>query len=380
MSENRLDGPAGYDRAATARPRRTAVVPLVVLLSFVVLLAVIAYFPFDWDPPGAVRNDVTRSADGSLHFGEQNRAHTPGTPIWLPVARKSGSVQVHLVVNPTSEALPQASIMMLASDFWHTDFALGQNHSSLLVWLRRPGSTNNGDPPYSVGGVFQAHHWTTVDFVLRGSVLSIAVDGATRTTSPLPADPVRDWTAGQVALGGEVHGGGPWQGQIRHAAVSTPGYAVDYVSPGALSVPARYFYLPDHIAPFPPPTLAEWLILLLHLLSFIPVGFLIVWARTPPVRLLPATLLAAALAVALAAGKFFFHARHMAVADIVVQTTGALLGAWLALLLRRRSPHIQLPWQREGHQGQGHVHASDARTTSARDTADRPMSSRRARA
>ena len=68
----------------------------------------------------------------------------------------------------------------------------------------------------------------------------------------------------------------------------------------------------------------------LHMLSFIPVGFLIVFARRPPVRPVAATLLAAALAVALAAGKFLFYGRHAAVADIVAQSTGGLLGAVLA--------------------------------------------------
>ena len=45
--------------------------------------------------------------------------------------------------------------MMLASDFWTTDFAIGQDRSDLLVWLRRPGADANGDPPFAVRGVFR---------------------------------------------------------------------------------------------------------------------------------------------------------------------------------------------------------------------------------
>ena len=66
------------------------------------------------------------------------------------------------------------------------------------------------------------------------------------------------------------------------------------------------------------------------MLLFIPVGFLIVFVRRPPVRRVPATLLAAALAVTLAAGKFLFYGRHAAVADIVAESAGGLLGAVLA--------------------------------------------------
>ena len=43
-----------------------------------------------------------------------------------------------------------------------------------------------------------------------------------------------------------------------------------------------------------------------------------------------ATLLAAALALALAAGKFLFYGRHAAMADIVAESAGGLLGAVLA--------------------------------------------------
>ena len=110
----------------------------------------------------------------------------------------------------------------------------------------------------------------------------------------------------------------------------TPDHVVDYVRPGALSIPASYLYFPDHVAPFQPLNRSAWATLVLHLLSFIPVGYLIVWTRRPPVRPIPATLLAVAVALSLAAGKFLFHGRHTEAGDIVGQTAGALLGALLA--------------------------------------------------
>jgi hypothetical protein len=61
---------------------------------------------------------------------------------------------------------------------------------------------------------------------------------------------------------------------------------------------------------FPPGSGLGQLYLFLEVLSFIPVGFLIVWARRPPVRPIPATLLATALAVVLAAEKLLFAARR----------------------------------------------------------------------
>jgi len=299
------------------------------LLGLVFLLIATAYYPFDWDPPRIVRNEVVRSPDGALRFGEMNRARTPSTPSWLRDARTSGKVQIQLEFEPRS-LREHASIMMLASDFWNTDFAIGQDHSDLLVWLHRPGSDGNGDPPFVVERAVQPRRWNRVDVMVQRDHITIRVEGRRRLVERLPPDSLGVWDPGQIALGDEVHGGGPWQGGILHAEVRTPAHAVDYVRPGALSIPRRYLYLPDHVETFTPTDTEDWLHALLHLLSFILVGFLIVLARRPPVRPVPATLTAAGLAVVLAAGKFLFHARHTSVADIVVQVAGAFLGALLA--------------------------------------------------
>jgi hypothetical protein len=258
-----------------------------------------------------------------------NYARTSGTPAWLNDVRTSGRIQIQLEASPQS-LRQDASIMMLASDYWDTDIAIGQDHSDLVVWLRRAGSNANGDPPFVIRGVLQPQQWTSVDLRLLRGDLRINVGARTRLTEHLPADSLQAWSQGQIALGDEVHGGGPWQGQVRLAQVRTPGHAVDYVRPGALSIPASYLYLPDHIESFPPKDLKSWLTVFLHMLTFIPVGFLIVLARRLPVRPVPATLLAAALALALAAGKFLFYGRHAAMADIIAESAGGLLGAVLA--------------------------------------------------
>ena len=307
----------------------TTAVCRVALLGIILVLIVIAYFPFAWSPPRTVRNQVARNAEGSLRFGQMNYARTSGTPAWLNDVRTSGMIQIQLVASPQS-LRQDASIMMLASDYWDTDIAIGQDHSDLVVWLRRPGSNANGDPPFVIRGVLQPQRWTSVDLRLLRGDLRINVGARTRLTEHLPADSLQAWGQGQIALGDEVHGGGPWQGQVRLAQVRTPGHAVDYVRPGALSIPASYLYLPDHIESFPPKDLKSWLTVFLHMLTFIPVGFLIVLARRLPVRPVPATLLAAALALALAAGKFLFYGRHAAMADIVAESAGGLLGAVLA--------------------------------------------------
>ena len=157
------------------------------LLGMILLLIATAYYPFGWDPPRMVRNDVTRSSDGALRFGEMNRARTPGTPSWLHGARTSGTVQIQLEFEPQS-LRENASIMMLASDFWNTDFAIGQDHSDLLVWLRRPGSDGNGDPPFVVEGAVQPRRWNRVDVMVQRDHIIIRVEGRRRLAERLPPD------------------------------------------------------------------------------------------------------------------------------------------------------------------------------------------------
>ena len=199
---------------------------------------------------------------------------------------------------------------MLASDSWDTDFAVGQDGSDLALWLRRPGSNIDGDPAFVVPGVLQPHRWTSVSVIVRRGDLRVDVAGRTRLTARLSADFARPWGAGRIALGDEVHGGGPWPGQIRLARVTTPGHAVNYVRPGRLAIPSSFLYLPDHVEPFPPMGRTSGFTPGSTSVSFLPFGFLVVLAARRPMRVVPATLLAAVFALALGAGKFLFYSGH----------------------------------------------------------------------
>jgi VanZ family protein len=309
------------------------------LLGLVALLAVTAYYPFDWDPPRLVRNQVTRIAGGTLRFGTPSTAATAGPPPWLDEVRATGRLEVDLeAISRVPADRGPVAIMMLADGYWHTDLAIGQDQELLLVWLRRPGSRGNGAPPLVLPGVFRPHRWVSVRLRLAGTTVDVEVDGARRLSATLPEGSLRRWEPVRLALGREIHRGGPWQGEVRRARVRTPGQDVDYLRPGALVIPERFLDVGDHVLPFPPPSRREWAVLLLHLVSFVPVGFLLVMARRAPLRVLPATLAAAGIALALAAGKFLFHGRHAAVADVVVELLGGLAGAllarWLAVRVR----------------------------------------------
>ena len=105
--------------------------------------------------------------------------------------------------------------MILASDYWHGDFSIAQVNSELGVWLRRPGSDAKGEPPFIIDRAFRPRQWNSVNLILRQGDLRIDVDGRTRLTEHLAADSTSVWTPGLLALGNEVHGDGPWQGEMR---------------------------------------------------------------------------------------------------------------------------------------------------------------------
>lgn len=305
-----------------------------VLVAMLVLAVFEAYWPFHWDPPGTVTNQVRRTADGVLTFGDRNAARTPGTPPWVATVRHTGRVEIELVARP---ARPQRHrdlpIMMLAANSWKADFVLGQEDEDLLLWLRRTDTNSRGDPAYVIDDALVRSRWTDVRVTVRDDRLRVAVDGTTRLRERLPPGSLATWGPGRLVLGDDVHGGRPWQGEIRRAVVRTDAGAVDYTRPGALETPSRYFYLPDHVSPFPPFNRPEWLALVVHLVSFVPVGFVLVFTRRPTLRstdVLVAVACALGIAAVLAGGKLLFSERHLAVADLVVQAAGALCGALLA--------------------------------------------------
>ena len=108
-------------------------------------------------------------------------------------------LNIQLGMNPrTSQGQSPASVMMLAQDFWHTDFAIGQDHSDVIVWLRRPGSDLNGNPTFDVHDALRLGHWNRIDVRVRGQGISIDVNHTHRLTARLPEHPLRNWSAASL--------------------------------------------------------------------------------------------------------------------------------------------------------------------------------------
>jgi hypothetical protein len=294
-------------------------------------LATLLYFPFRWDPPAVVRNGVVRTSTGALHFGTHNAARTPEPPAWVPAVVRTGQFDVSLEVNPSrTRNVGPVPVLILARSPNQTDLMVGQSGSGLKLWLRRSGSNANGDPALAVDAVFAPRHWVRIRVGISGSLLRVLVDGRPRLERNLSAGSLRTWDEkARISLGNELYGNGDWQGEIRKALVTTPAGAIDYVTPGAVTVPARYWTGVEHWQPSTPLRLQDVAVDLVHLVAFAALGAVVLLSARRP-RLPAVVFRAYGVAVVLLAGKLFFQDRHVALADFLTAAVGVTLGVTLA--------------------------------------------------
>jgi len=335
-------GVVGSSGPAGPGPSRRLALYLVAVVLLVEMA--IAFFPFRLDPPRRVDNDVSRTTSGGLRFGEHNRAETAVAPSWIPAARHGSSVAVSLAFVPAvSDQDGPARIFTVSDGFFHGDLTVGQDDDALVVRVRRPGADQAGWPDLRVPGALEAGRPVVVDVVVAPGSIRIAVDGKTalrRRTSSVPAS---RWNPTyRLALGNELGGGRPWEGEISRAEVRVDGRTYDYLRPGALVVPADFWYATHRRwEPVLPGSGTDVATGLAHVALFAPLGAVLA-AAMPRRRLITVTAAAGLVALALTVAKTAFAGRHPSLGDVVWQTAGAWCGAALFrwVVARRDVRHI----------------------------------------
>lgn len=315
-------------RTSSLRPARV----LLALLAGAIVVA--SLFPFSPDPPRLVSNQLQRSDDGSLRFSPPSRAITAMPPAWLPAAAASGNVAVTLEARSDDPAQDgPARLLTVSRDYFSADLQIGQEAEDLVVRLRRPASDAGGDPWFEVEGVFAEPGWRRIEVDVVPGVITIRVDGRLRLREPLAPDALAGWDSDmRLALGDEVVGQRGWSGTLRTAEVRVGDQAVDYLAPGALEVPERWWLLPERLRQpvrFDP---VETVSTVVHLITFFLLGAVALRAL-PGWSVARVTLIAGVFAAVLLLAKVGIGGRHPAVHDVAVQAAGAALGAWWA---RRR--------------------------------------------
>ena len=307
-----------------------------VLLTYLAL----ALAPFRWVPPRRSANAAVIGTAG-LTFSAPGLARTRAAPAWLEQAAEHGRLHLELrlrTYDPERRRLGR--IFTVSRDYHFRNLTLDQDGPDLVLRLRRPGSTPNGKPLYRLAGVLGDTGWHEVEGVITPGRLRVALDGRVALTTTLPERPLVDWDRRYlVALGNELNGNLPWQGEVARAVVEVGGERVDYASPGILELPEQFWafgnrptwLFEDYVYPH---SIEDWIT---NFASFIPLGFLLaaLGGRRGSWRRALVVCAVASLVVELAQG---FFSRHPATMDWVLNTLGGGAGAVMAQWLVNRAP------------------------------------------
>lgn len=294
---------------------------------------VVAFAPFRPDPPRPVSNGAHRRGDVIAIDGPA-LVRSPEPPAWLAEVTQRNEVAVHVTAR-SLEPDQDGPARLVAIEGGHTraDLMLGQRGADLVVRMRRSGSDRAGNPAARVPDVFGGDAWHRFDVVAADGELVVSVDGVPRVRWRLPAASLAGWDPGyRLHVGDAATGERSWHGEIRSLVAGSGGALVDYLRPGALEVPARFWYVPERVR-----DPVGWDVLdggrasalaVVRLVSFVPVGALAAAAagRRRAGRVLVAGAVVG-LAAALQLGKVLFAGRHPALADMVIEVCGGALGA-----------------------------------------------------
>lgn len=303
------------------------------------LAAAFSPFDFDFDVPRYRQDGLLRLADSTLRFTGPSVTRTPAPPVWLPAAIEDAALAVRLEARPARPAQQgPARIFTLSLNQWARNITIAQRGSDLEVRLRRRGSDVNGFPSYIVPALFADGGWHRVDIEIGAGAITVTTDGVRRIAAALPSEALSGWDRQyRLALGDELNGGRVWLGDLRRAQVEVRGERYDYLDPALVEPAVARWYIPERMqGALSPRSLGGWAGIAEHVAGFLAFGAVLAAAGGWPVqrsRILLATL---ALSLAMEGGQLFFEGRHASLFDIPFNLLGALLGASIVLVVRRR--------------------------------------------
>ncbi len=294
------------------------------LLGAIVLYAIATTFPFEVERNGA-RLEPTGAmfpSAGVLWWAEPS----------FRVPRRQLSLEVTARTTSVDQRGP-ARLVTYSADPYDANVTLGQQGDTLVVRLRRPGSSPVGAPPFLVPGVFS----TAQDIPFRVDVsttrLSVSVDGRSVLDRELDADPFATWRSDfAVALGNEVTGERPWLGELRTVRLTSDDLTHDLLDPLTLRRPSYLDWLRQRVMILSA-SLAD---VLANFFLLVPMGWLTAGAlrRHAVARTAALWLLLALLVEGL---QVLLPGRFPALSDLVLNVLGATLGAaWRSRAATRR--------------------------------------------
>ena len=335
----RADGPTSG--AGPRRRRARAGAPWwsgVLLAGVLAFHALVAWVPFEPDPPARLDNAASLQGDTLRIDGRRAVARSvEGLPGVGPETRH---LEVELTAEPASaDPHGPARILSIAASDRVANLMIGQEHGDLIVRVRGPDTTRQGRPALVVDDAFGPGNPTAIRVRVTPERATVAVDGRVAVSEERGPEALAAWDPGQGLWLGDGPGvPRPWQGRLTDVALTVDGERVDYLDPAVLDVPARVWYVPERVVGLARiPDAAARARSLLHLVGFVPVGALLAVVLGRRAALARVGVLALAASVVLQLGKTSIAGRHPSLLDVGAHLLGALLGSWLVLRHRARA-------------------------------------------
>ena len=323
----------------------------------------VTLYPFKLRSPQFGPNPVEVLDNGSaLRFDGIAIARSHSPPILAPEDMRAGRLVARLRL-ATADIEQYAAARILTSSWSHSqrNFAIAQDGNDLLVFVRTQATDANGEPGVRVPEVLAVGVPVDVEVRADNGTLEVFIEGELRSTTDLPADPFREWSDNyRVALGNEFDpqreiiiiacnrlgmacsfwesmgavSDKAWRGTIYRAEFGVGLDPVNYMAPGALTIPSHLlvYNMDPEFVPF---FRLGWKDAAANLVGFLPLGFVLACVARRNRTIVQGLSIAAALgflmSLSIEIGQAFVPGRAPSVTDIFMNVGGAVMGWSIAV-------------------------------------------------
>lgn len=322
--------------------KRIGIAKAVIICMVATIYLIFGLSPFQWEWPLRIfKNEASRTSTAFLQFRSPGIARTDQPPDWIKDVIHHGNLHISLEVRSAEKRQSgPARILTISQDPWLRNLTIGQEKSDLIVRMRHPRTSLNGMPAYVVEQVFVSPDWHQIEVSITATSLVINVDGHERLLTSLPDHTFSQWSHDyKLALGNELTFDRPWLGDIRTARVKVHDHWIDYMAPKALQIPTRvlvrnrdtrYQLIPFATEGREHHVIWDWII---NLCGFMPLGLAMLLLPQSRPSLLSVTLSCAVVSATIEIGQLFLRGRVTSIDDLILNTLGGFLGAWIGLIL-----------------------------------------------
>lgn len=315
-----------------------------VLVVVLLLYWAIGLYPYQLPP---YHNGAAQTAEPALRFDTPGIAYGREPPAWLPTAIASSTFRLTLEVRAArTQKSRWVQIFTLSGNLGCTNLSIGQDGSDLIVRMRSPETNLTGKPAYVIKEIFAQPGWHRIELNGLPRLLTVTVDGREVLRQMLPPESLSTWSPEyRLALGNKLGFNRPWLGELRKAVIHVAGHDYDYTLPDALETPASYplsFANRDiQWIPFSNFSDGSSAVVdkVVNLFGFIPFGMILAMILHRPRSLFALAAICCAMSLSIEVGQVFLATRTPSIDDLLLNTLGGAMGAWLGLRIRVRSGH-----------------------------------------